>query len=223
MRIGVVAPLYIEARLARPLAAPGWNVRRSGVGARRAVATARELITAGAERLLVWGTAGGLDPALVPGTLLLPQRVADLTGGVHRVDATWHGQLANALVGAGPLETGTLATTADPAATPADKRTLAERTGAVAVDMEAADVLAAAAGAGVPCAVVRAVVDPVDQALPRVVLDAVGDRFLALEIALRLMLRPQDIVAVRRLDRAFRPARASLRRAAQALAVMKLV
>jgi len=208
-------------RIARPLARAGWRVRRAGVGPRRAQAAARALLGDGAGRLLVWGTAGGLTPAMKPGTLLLPARVASSSGDVLPVDGAWHAQLGEALRDCGPPETGTLVTTADPAATPEDKRALADRTGAVAVDMEAAAVLAVAREAGVPCAVVRAVVDPVDQTLPGVVMAAVGDRFLGPEIALRLLLRPRDLGAVRRLDRAFRIARRTLDAAARALAAAR--
>lgn len=214
--VGVLVPLYLEARTARPLARAGWQVVRCGAGATRAAAAARALTAAGVKRLLVWGTAGGLDPALTPGTLVIPERVVGPAGESFPLDPGWRADVLARLGAGRGIRGGLLASTSAPVATGAEKAALAGRTGAAAVDMEAAAVVAAAGG--VPCAVLRAVVDPLELTIPKVVLDAAGDRFLAPEIALRLLLRPRDLPAVLRLARAFRPARRALRDAARALA-----
>ena len=90
------------------------------------------------------------------------------------------------------------------------KRALAQSSGAQAVDMETTAVASIAAERGVPCVVVRAIADPLELALPGVVLAARGDRLLVLEIPLRLVLRPRDLPALRALARSFAAARRSL-------------
>ncbi len=216
--IGVITPLHLERRTARALTCAGWRVVRSGVGAERARVTARTLIAEGAQKLLLWGTAGGLDPGLEPGALVLPKRVLAEDGRDYLPDAEWRLGIAEVLGERFALVDAPLVTTSHPVATPAEKRALAARYAAVAVDMEATVVLEAAMETGTPCAVLRAVADTHTLTLPSVVMAAVGDRFLGPEIALRLLLRPGDLPAVGRLARAVRPARQALRQAARRLA-----
>lgn len=216
--VGVLAPLYLEQRTARPLARRGWRVVHCGVGGARAAAAVDALRARGARRVLLWGTAGALEPGLAPGMLVVPERVVGPRGETFAFDPGWRAELLTRLGPARHIRGGVLASVVRPVATPAEKSALAARTGAAVVDMEAAAVAAAAATAGLPCMVLRAVVDPLELVLPGVVLAAVGDRFLAPEIALRLLVRPRDLPAVLRLDRAFRPARRALADAARTLA-----
>ncbi len=71
---GFVCGLQSEARC---LAAAGMHQRIGISGARTARATevARELLTAGAESLVSIGLAGGLDPRLGPGSVVIAERV----------------------------------------------------------------------------------------------------------------------------------------------------
>src|SRR6201999_2935043 len=55
-------------------------------GARRA---ARQLVDGGATHLLSFGLAGGLDPALPPGTLLLARKLLRRSGDAILVAAAW--------------------------------------------------------------------------------------------------------------------------------------
>jgi len=213
---GVIAPLAAEARTARPLRQLGWRVVHSGVGGERARAAALSLLDGGVERLLVWGTAGGLVPDMRPGTLILPREVCDGAGARYAMDETWRDAISTRV--RAPCTAPVLATVSAPVVSTRDKRALAQRSGAEAVDMEAAVVAAVAAERGVPCVVVRAIADPLELALPGVVLAARGDRLLALEIPLRLVLHPRDLPALRALARNFGAARRSLSITARDLA-----
>lgn len=188
----------------------------SGVGERRARSAARALLDGGAGRLLVWGCAGALIPGLRPGTLILPTEVRDENGGRYALDPEWREALQAGIPAA--VEASVLVTAAVPVATAAGKQTLARRTGATAVDMEAAAVAAVAAERGVACMVLRAIADPLELDLPGVVLAARGDRLLALEIPLRLLGQPRDVPAMRALARHFGAARRTLEEVARCLA-----
>jgi adenosylhomocysteine nucleosidase len=110
------------------------------------------------------GVCGGLDPRLAPGDLVLPTRILGAGGEALPISASAH---ARALALAGPrTETGLLATSASVLATPEDKAALRAATGAVAVDMESAPIVAAARAAGAPALVVRGVSDDAGSSVP---------------------------------------------------------
>lgn len=131
-------------------------IRCSGADAGRAERQAAELVQAGVTGLLSFGTAGGLDPALQPGDLVLPERVIAEDGRVFVVDDAWRTRLAAGRACRG----GTLLSATTPIAGPAAKRRWAERTPAIAVDTESAGVATVAAARRLPFAVVRAIVAP---------------------------------------------------------------
>ncbi len=211
----------MEARAARALARGGGRVYRTGYGAERARAAGEALVAMGVHRILVWGMAGGLNSGLASGAVLLPAEVRDEAGTAWRMTSHFHAVLLRALSGVTRISTAPLVTTAHPVATPADKAALAHRSGAAAVDMEAAVVASIAAAAGVDCAVLRVVADTAHDTLPGVVLAARSQRFLAAEVALRLLFRPRDLGSVRRLARAAGVACETLTACAQALADTK--
>ena len=72
MSMGIIAALPQECRCLKKVNA---SVLCSGVGAERAAWAANQLVKAGSDRLVSWGFAGGLDPTLKPGTLLLPKQI----------------------------------------------------------------------------------------------------------------------------------------------------
>ena len=87
--LGIVAALAVEFRpLGPPMSrtqavatlADGSLIIASGMGTAAAAAGARRLVDAGAGALMSWGLAGGLDPALVARTIVLPrERSSPLT------------------------------------------------------------------------------------------------------------------------------------------------
>ena len=160
-RIGVVVGLAAEARVARRL---GWRVAAGGGTAAGAAAAAARLVAEGAGALISCGLAGGLDPALRPGAVIVPCAV--LARGVRfATDPTLSRMLG------GPTSHVVLGADA-PVASVAEKRRLRERTDAAAVDLESGAVARVAARHAIPFAVLRAVCDPADTALPPVALVA---------------------------------------------------
>lgn len=162
-RVGIIAGVAAErAALADILAGPeAPMLRLSGARADGACAAAEALIAAGVDGLLSFGTAGGLAPGMMPGTLIVAERVLSPAGGDIRSDPVWTQGLAAAL-GVRP----STIVGVDGIAGTAEKARLHQATGAVAADMESHLAAAAAARAGLPFAVLRAVVDPADFEVP---------------------------------------------------------
>ena len=171
-------------------------------GARDAAET---LVRQGATALLSFGYAGGLDPALRPGDLLVPNRVL-AEGRRYDVDpqlaASFGGMGEQAMLGAAAV----LATVA------AKQRARAD-TGAAAVDLESGAVAAIAARNHLPFAVLRAICDPADRALPPIAVTAL-DRQGRVRVAAMLaaiLRHPGQVPALRALGQDAAAARAALR------------
>ena len=161
MTTGVVVGLVAEARIACRLHYP---VAIGGGDTAGAEAAARRLVAQGATALLSFGLCGGLDPALRPGALFIPEAVLD--GAVR------HAASPAVVARFGAVTPGVLLGGATIAATAAEKRRLHETTGAAAIDLESGAVARIAAAAGLPFAALRAVCDPADQDLPPAALTA---------------------------------------------------
>jgi adenosylhomocysteine nucleosidase len=176
-----------------------------------AAGAARRLLERGAGCLVAFGIAGGLAPTLRPGALVVPDAVGEGARTLPLDGAQVRGRLG--------APAGTLLSVAAPLADPRAKADAAAR-GFVAVDMESFAVASAAAAAGVPCVVVRAIADPADRRLPRLASVAVGrdGRLRPFAIAVALASRPGEWPLVLQLARDARAAEASLGRAAAALA-----
>ena len=69
---GIVVGFAAEARVAGRL---GWPVAIGGGRSEGAAQVAQRLIEAGAQALISLGLAGGLDPALRPGALIVPSTI----------------------------------------------------------------------------------------------------------------------------------------------------
>jgi adenosylhomocysteine nucleosidase len=153
--LGFVVGLTAEARIAARL---GYPVLAGGGTPAGAAETAERLVRDGVRALVSFGLAGGLDPALRPGAMVVPDVVlAD--GQIFRVDTdlaarfgglTGHRLLAGETIVADALT----------------KRDLFVATGAQAVDLESGSVARLAASHGLPFAVVRAICDPAERDLP---------------------------------------------------------
>jgi adenosylhomocysteine nucleosidase len=144
----------------------GW-VALSGPGPANATPAAERLLACGVRSLASWGIAGGLDPVLRPGDLLIADRVLDrhrTEGFVPDPDASR--RLVDALQGSLRIRRGALWSSDAPAESATGKGALASRTGAVAVDMEAAAVAAVAARSNLPFVAVKAICDPAGREMP---------------------------------------------------------
>jgi len=145
------------------------------MGAARAAKAARRLAGAGVRALISWGSAAGLDPGLVPGTVLLPSRVISSAGTILETEDRWRLAVVAALPASLAVSCGPLAETAAVLASPRAKLDLGRKTGAVAADMESAAIASVAAELGIPWLAVRAVADPASEPLPGAVLKNIAD------------------------------------------------
>ena len=197
---GIVTGLTTEARIARGLGLP---LAGGGTGSGAACAAA-ELLRRGATCLVSFGLAGGLDPRLGAGAVVVPRTVTE-EGEVFEADPDLTARLGGATHDAIIVTPSILSTVAE-------KRAARERSGAAAVDLESAAVARAARAAGVPFAVFRAVCDPAAFALPPaalLALDAHGG--IAMVRVLRsLAVSPGQLPALLTLARAAARARAAL-------------
>jgi hopanoid-associated phosphorylase len=215
-KLGIVVGLPQEAAILKrvlgkatpPLACAGAQPARAAQGT-------AELVAGGASMLLSFGLAGGLDPALQPGDIIVGAGVVGIDGTMHETDDALAQRLCAALDENGCRWSAGLVAGADQAlATPAAKQALSASTGAVIVDMESH----AVGAVGLPFAILRVVVDPAERALPASVLAAIDSHGHVKVAALmaELLRRPREIGALLALARDNGPARASLRRAAAA-------
>ncbi|MFA9461102.1 purine phosphorylase [Thiohalorhabdus methylotrophus] len=220
MPIGVVTGLPLEAGCL-PSGLSGGAERtlvcRGGIGPERAERAARRLLDCGANALMSWGIAGGLDPSLPPGTLLVPKRLGN--GVWLPVGGSWRDRLVEALRPRLRVSEGSLLHSDHTIASPAAKRDLYHAHGAGAVDQESSIVAAVARRAGVPFVALRAVADPGIRTLPQEAISALhADGTLRMEELLRgLLRRPAAATALPGLGMDVYRARKSLRVAGQAL------
>ena len=190
--LGIIVGLKAEARIARRLRVPVAIGGGTQAGAR---AAAQSLLSQGATALLSFGFAGGLDPSLPAGTIIVPSAVVTETG---RYSTDPH--LAAAL---GTPTAHLLFAAAHPIASPRDKQHLHAATGCAAADMESGAVAEAATAAGVPFAALRAICDPAERMLPPAALialdarGAIGLRRIAVSV-LRDPVQMASLLAVAR-------------------------
>jgi adenosylhomocysteine nucleosidase len=199
LRLGIVAGLAAEGRIARRLGA----VEIGGglpAGARDA---AERLVASGATALISFGLCGGLDPALRPGAILVPETVLD-DGTLYGSDS----RLTAALGGAA----GVMLAFATVVAAAETKALLWRETGAVGVDLESGAVARVAAQHGLPFAVLRAVCDPAELSLPPAALAALDARgaIAITRVLASLAARPGQIPALLALARDAAAARSAL-------------
>lgn len=215
--IGIVTALEEEAECLAVLeGASGIRVRCGGVGPQRATIAAGALLADGCRAMVSFGIAGGLDPRLRPGTLVLAQEIATADGKRHAVDPAWRNGLRARLEGRLVTAAGLMIGSDRVIMTPADKAALHQATGAIAVDMESHAIAAAAEAARIPFLIVRAVSDPASGVVPPSALGGVspeGRRQVAKVLA-KLLRRPGDLPALIGLARAGRTGRRTLVRAA---------
>ncbi len=227
VRLVVVVALAREARLVRRAlragGIPDVGLVMTGMGPGLAGGGVRDLIADGAGCLAAIGLAGALAPDLRAGDLLLPEGVGGEDGTLFDADSRLRAAVLAALAALAPVRGGLLVSVPRPLASPCEKRRLARRCGAIAVDMESAAVAREAAGARVPFVALRVVSDVLDQPLPRTALEAVDafGRPRPAALAAGLARRPAETVALLRLARGVSRAERALGRAlAAALPVL---
>jgi adenosylhomocysteine nucleosidase len=216
MPVAAICGLAAEARIARRAGLVA--VATGGDAARTTAAVERQLIDGAA--IVSFGIAGGLDPSLASGTLLLPRGVREAEGARIAVDADWHGRVRAALARLSlPPHEGDLIGAAQAVTTVTEKAALFRRTGAAAVDLESTVVARAAARAKRPFLVLRAVADPAARDLPPAAAIALGEHGgPALgPILLSVLGQPGQIAGLLKLARDTRQALATLAHAVHVL------
>ena len=184
----ILTAVELEARaLARALSLPSLpsvsfpafgrgTLRVASVGLRAGLLGSRwtALVSSSEHPLVVSaGVCGGLDPALRAGDLVLPDGALNEVG--LRLPITGSVVQRAAAAGNAPARTGWLVTSSRLVGTPEAKAVLRAATGAVAVDMESAVILEAAAARGCSSLVVRAVSDDARETLPVELVRLMGD------------------------------------------------
>ena len=167
----VVVGMAFEARIAAGL---GVRIICGGDG-RNLVPILSRAMAAGCGGLISFGVAGGLAPALKPGTCVIGSSIFD-DEEERRTDARWAQRLMRIIPGS---VYGPIAGVPAPVAHCAAKAAMHRETGAIAVDMESHVVARLAAEHDVPFAAIRVVVDPVERTIPRCQICYAGAAILA--------------------------------------------
>jgi adenosylhomocysteine nucleosidase len=166
----IVTGLLQEARIA---AGPGMTVICSSSDPQQLRALLTVVDPSTIRGVISFGVAGGLDPALKSGDVVVATEV--LAG-----DTRWLAGLtvneeliASVALGRSRVVRGGLAGVEQVVAARSCKAALRLETGAAAVDMESHIAAAYAADAGLPFAALRVIADPADRALPALAVAAI--------------------------------------------------
>lgn len=231
--IGIVCGTRLEAAILTDLGLHQLiSIAISGASPDRAEARARDLVAAGVTHLLSAGVAGGLDPALKSGDLVIGELVLGPSG--HRLASLssdlWGTDLSGAdLSGADrgcaakpPGQRVAVLGVDKPIMHRRTKADLHAHTRAAIVDMESHRVALVAEEHDLPFGVVRAVADPASLSLPPSALaglDAQGREHFW-PVLKSLWQRPGDAAAVIQLAFHYRRALKSLARFARSAEII---
>jgi hopanoid-associated phosphorylase len=167
--LGVLTGLEQEAVIARNIV--GANVACAGARPQQARWLSRDLIKKGVKRLISFGIAGGLEPGLPIGAVVIGDRTSSLDG-TWPCDPEWVRGLMRQLPEA---HCGGVWGSEILVASARDKRTLYEKSRCMIVDMESQCAAQVAAEAQIPFVVVRAVCDASDMDVPQIVMAAIAE------------------------------------------------
>ena len=200
-KIGFVVGLAAEARL---LDMTGCAVEIGGGSAPGAARAAARLIGRNLGAVISFGLAGGLNPALAPGAVVIPESVID-GGTAFHCDPGLLNLLGGATCKSVAGEQAVVTSVAR-------KQALYAQTGADAVDLESGAVARAAAGNNLPFAVLRAVADPAGRDLPPAALVALSGtgRIGLFSVLASVLKEPGQIPALLALARDAAKARRAL-------------
>jgi adenosylhomocysteine nucleosidase len=208
--VGVVAALASEARaLGRR---DGLVLSVSGIGCAAAGAAARALVEARVSALMTFGLAGGLDPKLAAGSVILPSHLLAPDGTRLAASKVWRERVAAALRSSREIIEGTVLTSSVALKTPEEKTAAFRDTGAVAVDMESFAVAEVAANNKLEFIAVRVIVDTAADTVPSSVAAASrAGRVQIGRLLAGLVVAPGDIASLLRLALRYRTAMRALK------------
>ena len=205
--LAVITGLTAEAHIARRLGLP---VQAGGGTPEGAEAAAEALVAAGATALLSFGLAGGLDPTLRPGDILIPDAVVE--------DGRIRPASANLSAALGDATHGMILAYSEIVGSAAEKASLAKATLCRAVDLESGAVARVAERHKLPFAVLRAICDDAARDLPPAAMAALDEKgaIAIARVALSILGNPRQIPSLIALGRdAGRAREALLRRVNQ--------
>ena len=211
-----VTGLAREARLA---AGPGITTVWAGGDPTRLRAILGGWMQPKCRAVVSIGIAGGLDPMLVPGDVIVATGVA-APDRRYRVSPDLAHRLATRLSDYPKLVVLANLAGVDAAVTsPAAKTALRNATGAVAVDIESHVAAAFAAAHRLPFAAVRIVCDPATRSLPHLVAKALrpDGEISLLSVLCGLLARPTQVAALTRVASDFAEGLRALRRCRELL------
>ncbi len=210
--LGVVTGLVKEADCVRRASGDDLLLMVHAAAGQANVArdAAQAMIDRGASGLLSFGIAGGLDPSLGAGVVVIADTIHGPGGKSWPASERWVEALTRF---DGAFDSGAILGSNTPVMMACDKRRLFRHTGALAVDMESHAVAAVAHEAEVPFAAIRAIGDPAGRSIPRAALLGLspGGRTRALPVIAGLLRRPGDFVGVWRLAHETNTALSALR------------
>ena len=226
--LGIVTGLGYEAAIAeeaiRSATAPPGDDRVTatchGPGQARARSAAEALVDIGANALLSFGVAGGFNPDLPSGTVILATGIRDISSGgggdILYTNRGWQRRIKSLLLGNVLLEDALLASVSTPITDSTSKRQLFHDLGVAAVDMESAAAARVAIDAGIPFMALRVIVDTADTTLPAAALAGMSPDGTVRTgpIVQAILRRPQDIPGLVGIAMADSKARKSLKRSA---------
>lgn len=218
-KIGIVCGLASEAKIARraTLAGQDATIRVSGASSERAYAAAKELVSIGADVLVSFGVAGGIERDLDPGTVIFGTSVQSPDGTISQVPQELIDRLSQSAPSTEPAAMlGKIVGVDYIVDDPAQKRLLAAQSGALAIDMESHAVAKAAIESRIAFGILRTIADPADRVIPPAAISVVGPngRIGPYAAAKAVLARPQDLAKLIKLGRDNAAALKSLGRAA---------
>lgn len=167
--LGIVCGLESEAVLARRI--PGAIVVCAAAQPAKARRLVQELINKGVTHLMSFGLAGGLEPGLPIGSMIVGTHVQSVVGK-WSCDSNWINDLIHKLPEA---HSGGVWGSEFLVASSKEKRALYQKSRCLIVDMESQCVAEGAATAKLPMAIIRVVCDSSTMDVPPLVMDAIAE------------------------------------------------
>ena len=168
-KIGIITALRAEAHcLSREKLSPGrphdiserLSLVLSGMGESNVGSAIESLLKHGVEGFISFGTAGALCDGIKAGDIVIPKNIVDANGAIHSVSSSWQEHLLQSLAKCrAAIHEGDLLTANTVISGPAEKNRLHNKSKAIAVDMESAQICAAATTANMPTVALRFIVD----------------------------------------------------------------
>lgn len=207
----IVTGLFSEARIA---AGPGMTVICSSSDPGQLRAQLEAFDHTSVRGIISFGIAGGLDPSLRAGDLVVANEIMMGERRFATTPALSENLVERTNIGRHRIVGGAIVGAEEVILDPRDKVLLHEETGATAVDMESHIAAAYAASVGLPFAAVRVINDPASRSLPALALNALkpNGNICPRKVLRGLAREPSVIPSLMRTAHDFNRAIATLRR-----------